>query len=125
VTIILQDPTLERDQRARHAFPEIHGEVELRAPRTLAEDLLVSFRNGELDSETAFELTSHGGYARSVTGSITYLDMEANTFMVRSADGGDLMRVPLRDVTSAHATDQRWSAVDRRQDRRDDRRDRR
>ena len=112
MTITLQDPTQERDQRARHAFPEIQGEVELRAPRTLAEDLLVSFRNGELDSETAFELTSHGGYARSVTGTITYLDMEANTFMVRSGHG-DLMRVPLRDVTSAH----RVATTAHRQDR--------
>jgi len=101
VTITLQDPTLERDRRAGHAFPEIQGEVDLRAPRTLAEDLLVSFRNGDLDAETTFELTSHGGYARSVTGTIRYLDMEANTFMVRSGDG-DLMRVPLRAVTSAH-----------------------
>lgn len=111
MTITLQDPILERDQGARHAFPEVHGEVTLRATPTLAEDLLVSFRKGELDSATAFELTSHGGYARAVTGTITYLDMEANTFMVRSSDG-DLMRVPLRDVTSAHPV----AATDRRQD---------
>lgn len=99
VTITLQDPVLERDQTSRHAFPEIRGEVTLRAPRTLAEEILASFRNGELDADTAFELTSHGGHARSITGTITYLDLEANTFMVRGAADG-LIRVPLRDITS-------------------------
>jgi hypothetical protein len=99
MTITLQDPILERDPSSRHAFPEFQGEAELRAPRTLAEELLASFRSGELDSETAFELASHGGYARSVSGKVSYLDVEANTFMVRGADGG-LIRVPLRDVTS-------------------------
>jgi len=73
--------------------------ITLRAPRTLAEEILVSFRNGDLDAETAFELTSHGGHARSVTGKITYLDVEANTFLVRGAADG-LVRVPLRDITS-------------------------
>jgi hypothetical protein len=99
MTITLQDPALERDPTSRHAFPEVPGEAELRAPRTLAEELLASFRDGELDSETTFELGSHGGYARSVTGTITYLDEEANTFMLRGRDE-ELIRVPLRDVTS-------------------------
>ena len=103
MTITLQDPTAERDRTSRHAFPEIHGEAELRAPRTLAEDLLASFRSGELDSETTFELGSHGGFARSVTGTVAYLDEEAHTFMVRDKDGG-LIRVPLRDVTDADVT---------------------
>jgi hypothetical protein len=34
-----------------------------------------------------------------VTGTITYLDEEANTFMLRGRDE-ELIRVPLRDVTS-------------------------
>ena len=100
MTITLQDPVVDRDQTSRHAFPEIRGEAELRAPRTLAEELLASFHDGALDSETTFELGSHGGYARSVTGTVIYLDEEAHTFMVRIEDGG-LIRVPLRDVTSA------------------------
>jgi hypothetical protein len=99
MTITLQDPALERDPTSRHAFPEVPGEGELRAPQTLAEELLASFRRGALDSETTFELGSHGGYARSVTGMITYLDEEANTFMLRDRDE-ELIRVPLRDVTS-------------------------
>jgi hypothetical protein len=98
MTITLQDPARERDATSRHAFPEMR-EVELRAPRTLAEELLASFRSGELDTKTVFELSSHGGYSRSVAGTIAYLDEEAHTFMVRGPDDG-LMRVPLRDVTS-------------------------
>jgi len=101
MTITLQDPALERDPSSRHAFPETRGEAELRAPRTLAEELLASYRSGELDSETAYELASRGGYARSVAGTVSYLDEDALTFMVRGRDGG-LIRVPLRDVTSAH-----------------------
>jgi hypothetical protein len=100
MTVTLQDPTAERDLTSRHAFPEIRGEADLRARPTLAEELLASFRNGELDSETTFELGSRGGYARSVTGTISYLDMEAHTFMVRNEDDGGLTRVPLRDVTA-------------------------
>jgi hypothetical protein len=99
MTTTLQDPALKRDPTSRHAFPEVPGEPELRARPTLAEELLASYRRGELESETAFELGSHGGYARSVTGTISYLDEEANTFMLRGMDG-ELIRVPLRDVTS-------------------------
>jgi hypothetical protein len=35
-----------------------------------------------------------------VTGSIAYLDEDADTFMVLV--DGDLVRVPLRDITSLH-----------------------
>ena len=103
MTITLQDPTAERDMNSRHAFPEIRGEAELRARPTLAEELLASFRSGDLDSETTFELGSRGGYARSVTGTVTYLDGEAHTFMVQNKEGR-LIRVPLRDVTDADVT---------------------
>jgi hypothetical protein len=98
---MLQDPAaLKREPSSRHAFPEIRSDVDLRAPRTLAEELLASYNEGTLDTETSFELASPGGYARNVTGKVVYLDDEAHTFMVREAD--ELTRVPLRDVTSAH-----------------------
>jgi hypothetical protein len=100
MTITLQDPTRQRDPSSRHAFPAIVGEPKLRAPRTLAEELLARFRGGGAASETSFELESRGGYARTVIGTVAYLDEEAQTFMVRVADGR-LVRVPLRDVTSA------------------------
>jgi hypothetical protein len=100
----LQDPILDRDPASRHAFPELRREAELRAPRTLAEELLAWFRSGALRPRTTFQLASHGGYARSVTGTVSYLDDEAQTFMVLDGDGR-LNRVPLRDVTSTHAAE--------------------
>jgi len=100
MTMTLQDPTGQRDPSSRHAFPDVVGEPTLRAPRTLAEELLAEFQGEGGASETSFEVESHGGYARTVVGTVAYLDEEAETFMVRVRDGG-LIRVPLRDVTSA------------------------
>jgi hypothetical protein len=52
---------------------------------------------------TSFELASRGGYVRTVTGTVAYLDEEAETYMVLRGNGdGELLRVPLRDITSAH-----------------------
>jgi hypothetical protein len=98
----LQDTTLERNPASPHAFPELKNEVDLRARPTLAEDLQAEFMAGGAvaTSETSFEIASRGGYARTVTGTIAYLDAEAETFMVGAPDG-ELIRVPLRDVRSA------------------------
>jgi hypothetical protein len=102
MTVILQDPVRTRDPSAGHAFPASGSEAktDLRPARTLAEELLARFRAGGTVGETSFELESHGGYARTVTGTVAYLDLEANTFMVRARDG-KLVRVPLRDIRSA------------------------
>jgi hypothetical protein len=100
MTTTLQDPTRQRDPSSRHAFPDVVGEPELRAPRTLAEKLLARFQDGGAASEISVELESRGGYARTVTGTVAYLDEEAQTLMVRVA-AGRLVRVPLRDVVSA------------------------
>jgi hypothetical protein len=105
---ILQDSTRSRDPSSPHAFPEMKDEADLRAPRTLAEELLAGFHARGAGPERSFGLASHGGYARTVTGTVEFLDAEAQTFMVRDADGG-LIRVPLRDVTSAHVTTERTS----------------
>ena len=99
MTTTLQDPVGPRDPSAGHAFREVVSQPTLSATRTLAEDLLSEFRGGRGASETSFELSSHGGYARTVVGTVAYLDEQAETFMVRGRDGG-LTRVPLRDVTS-------------------------
>ena len=54
---------------------------------------------------TKFELESRGGYLRTVTGTVAYLDEVAQTYMVLRGNGdGQLVRVPLRDITSAHET---------------------
>lgn len=56
--------------------------------------------------ETRFELESRGGYVRTVTGTVAYLDEDAQTYMVLRGNGdGELIRVPLRDITAAHETD--------------------
>ena len=101
MAVLLQDPSRTHDPSSRHAFPEVKADATLRAPRTLAEELLAGYRDAQAAPWTSFELESHGGYARTVSGTVVYLDEEAQTFMVRS-DDGQLMRVPLRDITSAH-----------------------
>jgi hypothetical protein len=53
--------------------------------------------------KTSFELASRGGYARTVTGRVAYLDEDEQTYMVLG-DGDELLRVPLRDITSSHET---------------------
>jgi len=54
---------------------------------------------------TKFELGSRGGYSRTVTGTVAYLDEDAQTYMVLRGNGDDQpVRVPLRDITSAHET---------------------
>lgn len=74
-------------------------------PRTLAEEILAGFRAGYWIGENSFDVSSHGGYARTVTGTIEYLDDEAETFMVRTREG-EIVRVPLRDVVSTRGTPQ-------------------
>ena len=40
-----------------------------------------------------------------MTGTVAYLDEDAQTYMVlRGNSDGELVRVPLRDITSAHET---------------------
>jgi hypothetical protein len=52
-------------------------------------------------AERVFDLVSPNGYLRTVTGTIEYLDEEANTYMVRGGTG-ELLRVPLRDIRAEH-----------------------
>jgi hypothetical protein len=81
MSIILQDP--------------VHLETPSRSPVRPAAPLDPGTASGE--REVSFELQSPGGYRRTVTGTIAYLDDEAKTYMVRALDG-ELIRVPLRDV---------------------------
>jgi hypothetical protein len=57
---------------------------------------------------TSFELASRGGYARTVTGRVAYLDEDAQTYIVMG-DDGKLLRVPLRDITSSRETTEKES----------------
>jgi hypothetical protein len=69
------------------------------SPRS-AEDVRTAMRPRDPRRKTSFELASPGGYLRKVTGSIAYLDEEANTYMVLAR--GELVRVPLRDIKARH-----------------------
>jgi hypothetical protein len=51
--------------------------------------------------KTSFQLASRGGHVRDVTGTVADLDEDAQTYMVLGRDG-ELLRVALRDITSAH-----------------------
>jgi hypothetical protein len=72
---------------------------------TLDEDIRDALRTHVPAGRTKFELESRGGYLRTVTGTVAYLDEDAQTYMVLRGNGdGELIRVPLRDITAAHET---------------------
>ena len=50
------------------------------------------------ERQLSVELQSPGGHLRTVTGTIAYLDAEAQTYMVNGPDG-ELIRVPMRAIT--------------------------
>ena len=85
---ILKDPVRPFDPSMRAPSPRP------------AEDVLTTMRPRVSRGKTSFELASPGGYLRKVTGSIAYLDEDADTYMVLA--GGELIRVPLRDITARH-----------------------
>jgi hypothetical protein len=73
----------------------------IRIPESRPGDaVLAAMRPRGSRGKTSFELASPGGYLRKVTGSIAYLDEEADTYMVLAR--GELVRVPLRDITARH-----------------------
>lgn len=95
--------TLRDASRARH--PSSGGTLRLGIPanpRSHVEEILARFRRGGMAAATSFHVASRGGYARTVTGTITFLDEEAETFMVLEHDGR-VVRVPLGDITSTTA----------------------
>lgn len=101
MTISPQTDVSPQDTVAEHVFPFPDPEVKPVSgpPRRLAEMLLAGFRDGRLTGEASFELRSHGGYARTVTGRVAYADEEAQTFLVLTSSKG-MARVPLRDIIS-------------------------
>jgi hypothetical protein len=89
MSIILQDP--------------VRLETPTRSPVRPAAPLDAPFANARV---TSFDLESPGGYARTVVGRVAYLDREANTYVVVDPDG-ELIRVPIRDITSSTDVDDR------------------
>ncbi len=51
----------------------------------------------------SFDLESPGGYARTVMGTVAFLDREAETYMVLAPNGA-LMRVPVRNIKVTRGT---------------------
>jgi hypothetical protein len=104
-------PEPDYDAEADRERLKLVGDQQLRRwsqltpPRTLAEEILAGFRAGYWRGENSFDLASHGGYARTVTGRVAYLDDQAETFMVLTRDG-EMARVPARDVVAARGTPQ-------------------
>ena len=100
-----QPPRREDDAVAdRRTLPPLRDELSRRPatrvlPSAPADDVRAALR--ARGGKTSFELESRGGYARTVTGRVAYLDEEAQTYMVLG-DGDELLRVPLRDITSRH-----------------------
>ena len=73
----------------------LHGPVR---PSDPADEVRDALRAHGPTGRTSFQLASRGGYVRTVTGTVAYLDAEADTYMVLV--DGELLRVPLRDITS-------------------------
>lgn len=111
---ILKDRIRPLDPSSLQKFLEPDGgaETEVRRPEPLATAQISIAENDPAShrpdlplGETSFELASRGGYVRTVTGTVAYLDKDAQTYLVSRLNGdGQLLRVPLRDITSAHAT---------------------
>ena len=84
-----------------------HGPVR---PSDPADEVLDALRAHGPRGKTSFQLASRGGYLRTVTGTVAYLDAEADTYMVLA--DGQLLRVPLRDITSLHEESETGRADD-------------
>ncbi len=98
---ILKDRIRPLDPSSLQEFlePDREAEAEGGSPEPIATPPHVPL------GKTSFQLASRGGYLRTVTGTVAYLDEDAQTYMVSRGNGdGELLRVPLRDITSAHET---------------------
>jgi hypothetical protein len=65
---------------------------------TILDDPVRPFDASPPEGTISFELASRGGYVRNVTGTVAYIDEDAETYMVLA--DGELLRVPLRDIMS-------------------------
>jgi len=100
---ILKDPVRPFDPSPQLDVIEIEPSRPEHPPERTGTSLGEGLRPHLPLGRTSFELASPGGYVRTVTGTVAYLDEEAETYMVLRGDGnGELLRVPLRDITSAH-----------------------
>jgi len=90
---VLQDPVLPDPSLSVRTPP-------LSPAGSLSSDLGESLGQSRSDCAgdvVSFDLESPGGYARTVMGTVAFLDREAETYMVLAPNGA-LMRVPIRDI---------------------------
>jgi hypothetical protein len=87
MSIVMQDPVRLETQSRSPVRPMVPPDA----------------RTAPMRGKVSFELESRGGYRRTVTGTIAYLDDEAQTYMVRGVDG-ELLRAPIRDIKTTGET---------------------
>jgi hypothetical protein len=97
---ILKDPIRPFDPSQQLDVVVTEPPARPEPPPGPGDDVRAALRARGPMGKTSFELASRGGYARTVTGTIAYLDEQAETYMVLA--DGELLRVPLRDITSRH-----------------------
>ena len=98
---ILDDPVRTFDRSPLElAEPEPETDAHAERPEPLGSLYRPALGPPGPEGKIRFELASRGGYVRNVTGTVAYLDEEAETYMVLA--DGELLRVPLRDITSRH-----------------------
>ena len=85
-----------------------------RETRAARRSLPAGPRAARSGGKISFELASRGGYVRTVTGTVAYLDEQTETYMVLA--DSELLRVPLRDTTARHEV-QATDEIDRSPDR--------
>jgi hypothetical protein len=112
---ILDDPVRTLDRSPLElAEPEPETDAHAERPEPLGDLYRPALRSPGPEGKISFELASRGGYVRNVTGTVAYLDEEAETYMVLA--GGELLRVPLRDITGRHEV-KATGEIDRSRDR--------
>ena len=101
---VLQDPVLPEPSTPAPTRQPMLPPVDPAAPRS------VDLRKEPGQTRThcagdvvSFDLESPGGYARTVNGTVAFLDREAETYLVL-APNGELMRVPLREIKATRGT---------------------
>jgi hypothetical protein len=101
---VLQDPVRPEHPLQAPTTEPLLSPAERAAPRPsrLRENLGQS-RSVCAGDVVSFDLESHGGYQRTVTGTVAFLDREAETYMVL-APNGTLLRVPLRDIKATRGS---------------------
>lgn len=112
---ILDDPVRTFDRSPlEFVEPEPETDAHAERPEPLGDLYRPALGPPGPEGKISFELASRGGYVRTVTRTVAYLDEQAETYMVLA--DSELLRVPLRDTTARHEV-QATDEIDRSPDR--------